>query len=113
MLVHETVRTVKVAIKKLEVNCIIVHLLQEVLDIIRMIVELVGADALLVFLVVATLLVDEATEVLGKHEGRIIPRWQHSGVQELFGSQNVALLKLSCGTAYVGTHIADGDLHLV
>ena len=78
-----------------------------------MVVELVRADALLVFLVVAAPLVDEATEVLGKHEGCIIPRWQHSGVKELFGGQDVALLKLGCGTAYVRTHIADGDLHLV
>ena len=38
-----------------------------------MVVELVRADALLVFLVVAAPLVDEATEVLGKDEGCIVP----------------------------------------
>ena len=68
---------------------------------------------MLVFLVVAALLVDEATEVLGQHEGCIVPRRQHSAVEELLGGQDVTLLKFGCGAAYVGTHIADGDLHLV
>ena len=62
-----------VAVQKLELRCIIVHLFQEVLDVVRMVIELVRADALLVFLVVAAPLVDEATEVLGEDEGCIVP----------------------------------------
>ena len=73
LLVHEPVRAIEVAVHKFELGCIIVHLIQEVLDVVRMVVELVRADALLVFLVVAAPLVDEATEVLGEDEGCIVP----------------------------------------
>ena len=72
LLVHETVRAVKVAICELQRGRVVIHLLQEILDEVRVVVELVGANVLLVSLVVATLLVNETAKILCQHEGCIV-----------------------------------------
>lgn len=78
-------RTVEEAIKEFQRRCVVIHLFQEVLDVVRVVVKLVGADALLVTLVVAAFLVDQTAEVLGEHEGRIVARRQHQPVEQLLG----------------------------
>lgn len=63
--VHETVRAVEEAVHELEHDGVVVHLFKEVLDVVWVVVELVGADTLHVLLVVAALFKNEPAEVLG------------------------------------------------
>ena len=74
LLVHEAMWAVKEAVHELERGCIVVHLLQEILDEVRVIVELVRADTLHILLVIALFLKNEAAKVLCQHEGSIVPR---------------------------------------
>ena len=49
-------RAIKEGIMELERQCVPIHLLEEVFDIVRMVVELVRANPLNIFLVVPLLL---------------------------------------------------------
>lgn len=67
---------VKEAVHELERGCVVVHLLQEILDKVRVVVELVRADTLHILLVIALFLENKAAKVLCQHEGSIVPRRQ-------------------------------------
>ena len=64
LLVHEAMWAVEEAVHELERCCVVVHLLQEILDEVGVIVELVRADALHILLVIALFLKNEAAKVL-------------------------------------------------
>ena len=86
-------RAVKEAVHELELDGVVVHLLQKVLDEVWVVVELVRADALHILLVVALLFEDEAAKVLGKHKGCIVARGQHTAIYELFCREDVAFFE--------------------
>ena len=57
-------RAIKEGVMELERQCVPIHLLEEVFDIVRMVVELVRANPLNIFLVVPLLLEEEFAEIL-------------------------------------------------
>lgn len=70
--VHQTVWAVKERVQKLERGRIIVHLFQEILNVVGMEVELIGADSRLIALIVTLLVVVKAAEILGEDEGSVV-----------------------------------------
>ena len=63
---------VEVRAGHLESRCVVVHLLQKILDEIGMVIELVAADALDVLVTVPFAVKDQLPEILGECESRII-----------------------------------------
>lgn len=113
LLVHQAVRTVEEAVHEFKRSCVVVHLLEEVLYEVRVVVELVRTDPLHVFLVVPFLFEDKATKVLGKDEGCVVSRRKHRAVEQFLRSENVALFELRGGAPDVRTDAANGDFCLV
>lgn len=80
LLVHETVWAIKEAIHKLERGGIVVHLLQKILHEVGVVVELIRADALDVFIIIALFFKDQSAKVLRQHKSCIIARGQQTAV---------------------------------
>lgn len=103
----------------IEVSClhlqrlsVFVHLFEEILNEVRVVVELETAYFVDVFVSVTPLGEDKFAEVLGQSEGCIVTRRQHHSVEELFGSKDVTLFEV-CGCASdIRCDAADLDLHL-
>ena len=57
-------RAIKEGVMELERQCVPIHLLEEVFDIVGMVVELVRANPLNIFLVIPLLLEEEFAEIL-------------------------------------------------
>ena len=57
-------RAIEEGVMELERQCVPIHLLEEVFDIVGMVVELVRANPLYIFLVVPLLLEEEFAEIL-------------------------------------------------
>lgn len=92
------------SIEELSGHCVIVHLFKEVLYVVGVIVELVGADLLYVSLIVALFIEQNSTEVFGEHERSIVARGQHHSVEELLGCQDVTFLQFGSRATNVGSH---------
>ena len=67
-------RTIKVAIKELERDCVPVHLLQEILDIVGVVVELKGSYSHDILLIVSLLFKEDSAKVFSEYEGGIVAR---------------------------------------
>lgn len=69
----------------------VIHFLQEILCVIRVVVELKWLNLLRCFLVVS-LLVQPLAKILSQSKGGIIPRRQHESIKQLIDWKNIARL---------------------
>ena len=63
---------VEEAVHEFERGRVVVHLFEEVLDVVGVVVELVGANALHILLVIPLLVKKEATKILGEDKRGIV-----------------------------------------
>jgi len=71
--VHQPVWAVEEGVHEFEGGCVVVHLFKEVLDVVGVVVELIGANALHILLVIPLLVEEEATKILGEDKRGIVP----------------------------------------
>jgi len=104
--------TVEVSVLHLQRLSVFVHLFEEILNEVRVVVELETTYLVDVLVSVPPLGEDKFAEVLSQRESCVVARGQHHAVEELLGSKDVALFEL-CGCASdVRCDAADLDLHL-
>lgn len=100
----QAMRAVEVSQLHVQSYGAVIHLLQEVLGVVGMIVKLIRLHLFCCFLVVF-LHIEPFTEVLSQSKGSIVSWRQHQSIQELIDCQNISWFKICSGPPNVWANI--------
>ena len=106
-------RAVEICLGHFKFSSAVIHLFQEVLDEVGVVVKLIANYVLQLGIREFSSFVDLLTKILGEREGRIVSWWQHQAVEQLLNSEDVILLQFGGGASDVCRHWADLDRGLL